>query len=163
MIPPYLIPEGGRPGRPTPAVSNTCSGNVGTPSNLILHHISKIHRNFILAGRSAPLANGALCLSTLKHNCKSGTACIPIDITTLCYSVFMLVLLYLLSMTEWKISLYFSLGGRIQISSHTYSILETYDDFITEFTASGEKKVSFIALIIASNVWGGAKGYDQKP
>ena len=75
----------------------------------------------------------------------------------------MLVLLYLLSMTEWKINLYISLGGRIQISSHTYSILETYDDFITEFTASCEKKVSFIALIIASNVWGGPKGYDQKP
>jgi len=26
---PYLVPEGGKPGRPTQAVGHTCSGNLG--------------------------------------------------------------------------------------------------------------------------------------
>ena len=35
--------------------------------------LRKIHHPFFLAGRWGPLANGSLCLSTPKHNGKSGT------------------------------------------------------------------------------------------
>ena len=45
-----------------------------TPSNLKLHHISKNPpQNFFWQEDEAPLANEALCLSTPKHNGKSGT------------------------------------------------------------------------------------------
>ena len=46
-----------------------------TPSNLKLYHIkAKIHRNyFFWQEDEVPLANEALCLSTPKHNGKSGT------------------------------------------------------------------------------------------
>jgi len=56
-----LGPEGSRPGKPTQAVRHTCTT------------YAKIHRKNKLAGRWDPLANGALCLSTSKHNGKSDT------------------------------------------------------------------------------------------
>ena len=44
-----------------------------TSSNLKLHHISKNPSNIFFGRKMGPLANGALCLSTPKHNDKSGT------------------------------------------------------------------------------------------
>ena len=76
---PYLGPEGGRPGRPTRAVRHTCSGNLGIVKILryIRSDICTLRKSIVktnLAGRWAPWPTGALCLSTLKHNGKSGTA-----------------------------------------------------------------------------------------
>jgi len=62
---PYLGPEGGRPGRPTQAVRHTCSGNLG-----IVKLLRYIRSDMYTA---SAVANGALCLSTPKHNGKSGT------------------------------------------------------------------------------------------
>jgi hypothetical protein len=64
-----LGPEGGRPGSPTQAVRHTCSGNVGIVK--ILCYIRSYM--YTASARRAPLVNGALCLSTPKHNGKSGT------------------------------------------------------------------------------------------
>jgi len=71
-----LGPEGGRPGRPTQAVRHTCSGNLGIVK--ILRYIRSDIAKKKLARRWASLANGALCLSTPKHNGKSGTACLSL-------------------------------------------------------------------------------------
>jgi hypothetical protein len=76
-----LGPEGGRPGsdgRLTQAVRHTCSGKLGIVK--ILRFIRSDIAKKKIAGR-CPLANGALCLSTPKHNGKSGTACL-----SLCYN-----------------------------------------------------------------------------
>jgi hypothetical protein len=78
MRPPHLGPEGGRPGRPTQVVRHTCSGNLGIVK--VFRFIrSDMYTAFF--GRKMPpllLAIGALCLSTPKHNGKSGTAYIDI-------------------------------------------------------------------------------------
>jgi hypothetical protein len=50
------------------------SNGYRTPSNLKLHHIGKNPSYIFFFGRKmGPLANGALCLNTPKHNGKSGT------------------------------------------------------------------------------------------
>jgi len=68
-----LGPEGGRPGRPTQTVRHTCSGNLGIVK--ILRYIrSDMYDVHFWQEDGPPLANGALCLSTPKHNGKSGTA-----------------------------------------------------------------------------------------
>jgi len=60
------------PGSPTQAVRHTCSGNLGIVKILCYIRSDMQQKNF---GRKlGPLANGALCLSTSKHNGKSGTA-----------------------------------------------------------------------------------------
>ena len=75
MKPPYLGPEGGRPsrsGRPIQAVRHTCSGNLGIFKMLrILGQTCTLRLQ--QTRRCPPLANEALCLSTPKHNGKSGT------------------------------------------------------------------------------------------
>ena len=69
-------PEGGRPGRPgrpTQAVRNTCSGNLGIVK--ILRYIRSDMHTAVFGfwqEDAPPLANRALCLSTHKHNGKSG-------------------------------------------------------------------------------------------
>ena len=74
---PYLGLEGGRLGRSTQsqAVRHTCSGNLGIVQILKLHQAIIHCKKVFLAGRWALLDNGALCLSTPKHNGKYGTAC----------------------------------------------------------------------------------------
>ena len=69
--------EGGRPGMPTQAVRHTCSGNLGIVKTLC--YIREIVNKRFVAGRWAPLANGALCLSTPKHNGKSGTGNVKVE------------------------------------------------------------------------------------
>jgi len=44
-------------------------------SNLILLHISKNPSQFLFGRKMGPLTSGTLCLSTPKHNGKSGTDC----------------------------------------------------------------------------------------
>jgi hypothetical protein len=63
--------EGGRPGRPTQAVGHTCSGNLGIVQ--ILRYIRSDMYTAFFWQEDAPLVNEALCLSTPKHNGKSGT------------------------------------------------------------------------------------------
>ena len=66
--------EGGRPGRPTQAVGHTCSGNLGIVQ--ILRYIrSDMYTAFFWQedGPSCPTGGVGLCLSTRKHNGKSGT------------------------------------------------------------------------------------------
>jgi hypothetical protein len=60
--------EGGRPGSLTQAVRHTCSGNLG-----IVKILCYIVKKNVFDRKMGPLANGALCLSTPKHNGKSGT------------------------------------------------------------------------------------------
>ena len=69
-------PEGGIPARPTQAVRHTCSGNLGVVKILryIRLNMYTVSATNSKLGRWGPLANGALCLSTPKHNGKSGTA-----------------------------------------------------------------------------------------
>jgi hypothetical protein len=73
-VTPYLGPEGCTPGRPTQAVRHTYSGILGIAKifNIAPHKKKSIVNYLYFAGR-CPLANGVLCLSTLKHNGKSGT------------------------------------------------------------------------------------------
>jgi len=66
-----LGPEGSRPGSPTQAVRHTCSGNLGIVK--ILRYISSDMYTASATQEDGPLANGALCFSTPKHNGKSGT------------------------------------------------------------------------------------------
>jgi hypothetical protein len=62
--------EGGRPGNSTQAVRHTCSGNVKTAPH---KQKSTVKNMFWQEDAPPPQANGALCLSTPKHNGKSGT------------------------------------------------------------------------------------------
>jgi len=73
--------EGGRPGtRHTPAVGHTCPGNLGIVKILRYIRSDIAKKNWQEDGTPPPLllANGALCLSTPKHNGKFGTACLSL-------------------------------------------------------------------------------------
>ena len=65
-------PEGGRPGKPAQGVRHTCLGNLGIVK--ILRYIRSDMYDVHFWQEDAPLANWGLCLSTTKHNGKSGTA-----------------------------------------------------------------------------------------
>ena len=65
-------PEGGIPGRPTQAVRHTCSGILGIVI-ILRYSRSDMYTASATQEDAPPLANGALCLSTPKHNGKSGT------------------------------------------------------------------------------------------
>jgi hypothetical protein len=62
---PYLGPEGGRPGRPTQVVRHACSGNLGIVQ--LLRYIRSAMYTAFFGRKMAPLANGALCLSTMVN------------------------------------------------------------------------------------------------
>ena len=70
-------PEGGRPGRPTQAVNALIMSRIAPEQNAfkfkIAPHKQKSIVKLFFFGRKMGPVNGALCLSTPKHNDKSGT------------------------------------------------------------------------------------------
>jgi len=71
-----LGPEGGRLGRPTQAVNSIMSGIAPKQNSfkfkIAPHQQKSIVKTFFWQ-EDGPMANGALCLRTPKHNGKSGT------------------------------------------------------------------------------------------
>jgi len=65
-----LGPKEDRSGRPTQAVRHTCSG---IAKKIIAPHKQKSIVKKFFWQDDGPLANGALCLSTPRHNGKFGT------------------------------------------------------------------------------------------
>ena len=75
----YLDSGGGTPGSPTQAVNSIIMSGIASKQKafkfIIAPHKqnSIVEKNIWQEDAPSPLANGALCLSTPKHNGKSGT------------------------------------------------------------------------------------------
>ena len=69
--------EGGKPGRPTQAVNSISMSGIAPKQYVfkfkIVPHKQKSMAKKKIGRKMGPLANWALCLSTPKHNGKSGT------------------------------------------------------------------------------------------